>query len=112
MSQRTIVKLYKSNCGFDFASPIEIANTPTTIAEQLVKFNAEESDDIYFFAMDCCKEVCEDDETTDVYVSKIFTCGECVDVCDDVYCLLLIEMTEDMQIREKDGFPSFSIDSF
>ena len=103
MSQRTIVKLYKkSNCVFDFSSPIEIANTPTTIAAQLVKFNAVESD-IVFFAIDC-----KDD---DVYVSKIFSttvCGECDDGCRAPYCLLLIEMTEDMQRREKE---SFSIDS-
>jgi hypothetical protein len=111
MTRRTIVKLYKKiNCLYgSFMPAVEIADTPQTIELQLEKYNAVEDDSIDFFAV---SELVNDDDEDDVVILKKYSTpiyGDCEDNCPARYCLLLIEMTEEIHRLEMQNLPSFYI---
>ena len=105
---RSITKLYKkTNCLFDCMPAIVIATTTITINEKLNSLNAKESEDIDYFAISDCNDL--DDE---VHVLKTFTTNMLKVECDDCsgdYYLVLVEMTEEMHMRELNGMLSFSL---
>jgi hypothetical protein len=105
-SLRTVIKLYKKPDCYccDFASYIEIANTPEQIKEQLEEFGAIETKTIGFMALPDASEIDETFtlKTSPVYVSKQYSIPG-----NNKYCLLVVEMTPEIHCLEMAGKPSF-----
>ena len=111
---RTIVKMYKkTNCIYcDFLPSVEIANTPEQIEEQIIKFNAVVDATIDFIAFPETDINASEEDDMPVYISKSYSTkvdGNCQDGCKATYCLLIVEMTEEMNRCEMAGEPSFYI---
>lgn len=112
----TVTKLYKksicSTYSWKHDHPVEIADTPISIEEKLKKLNAVETTDFKFLATSNCADTIEDFH--DVLVSKVYKTTEihhakCSDSCTGDYCLLLINMTDNMNQCEMQGTPSFNV---
>ncbi len=115
--KRTVVKIHKkTNCSYcDFLPSNVIATTPEEIDVQIAKFNAVEDSSIDFIAfpeIEYNADIDSDDDNMPVHVSKAYSTnenGDCQDNCKATYCLLIVEMTEEMHQFEMAGKPRFYI---
>lgn len=109
---RTVTTLYKtSTCSRECISALKIASTEISINKHLKKMNAVVTTDCEFYAGSDCAEV--EEELDEVMVVNVFKTKmqyvKCNDECTGEYCLVLVEMSEDIKFRESQGTPSFTI---